>query len=157
MPPDMMQSMRTGAGHIHIGFTENKDVNEDNHFLECAAMAREMDYYIGIYSLLWDSDSSRRSMYGRAGCFRPKPYGVEYRTPSNAWLRDDRLINWVYNSSKRCVENVLSGKSIQGQFDGLAQRIIDESVYDWPTVFPELLHIDVPRFPYQAAKKALAA
>jgi hypothetical protein len=42
----------------------------------------------------------RRELYGKAGAFRPKPYGVEYRVLSNRWLNSEALIRWVYNQSQ---------------------------------------------------------
>ncbi len=42
---------------------------------------------------MYDKDTERRGMYGKAGAFRPKPYGVEYRTLSNAWLSNDERIS----------------------------------------------------------------
>jgi hypothetical protein len=58
-----------------------------------------MDLFIGISSLLVDPDESaarRRELYGRAGCHRPKPYGVEYRTVGNFWTRSPNLVRLVY-------------------------------------------------------------
>ena len=90
---------RTGAGHIHIGWTTGQDVYDADHYLECARVARQMDYYLGIWSLLWDPDPTRRNLYGKAGAFRPKGYGMEYRVMSNAWLKSSILINWVYEAA----------------------------------------------------------
>ena len=51
-----------------------------------------MDYTLGLDSLLLDSDTRRRSMYGRAGSFRFKEYGIEYRTLSNFWIKNNKSI-----------------------------------------------------------------
>jgi len=45
---------------------------------------------VGNTLVLLDRDESnitRRKNYGRAGEYRPKPYGLEYRVPSNFWLK----------------------------------------------------------------------
>ncbi len=51
-----------------------------------------MDAYLGMPSILWGNNSVRRKLYGKAGAFRFKSYGCEYRTPDNAWLMSrDRM------------------------------------------------------------------
>lgn len=77
---------RTGAGHIHIGWCVDKDITNIVHFNDCRLMSMQLDYFLGIESLLWDDDYKRRQLYGKAGAFRPKSYGMEYRVLSNAWL-----------------------------------------------------------------------
>lgn len=86
--PQANRPMRTAAGHVHIGWTEGKDVlNDWDHFEDCAAMIRHLDTIVGPWTVIADPGSEeRRSMYGKAGAFRAKPYGVEWRVPSNFWL-----------------------------------------------------------------------
>jgi hypothetical protein len=141
---------RTGAGHIHIGWTENRDVYETDHFEMCAAMARQMDYYLGIWSLLWDKDPTRRQLYGKAGAFRPKPYGMEYRVMSNAWLSSPILIRWVYNSAVRGVEAFMSDAKMENFFTDAAKEIIDNNETDWLTKYD--FDIDVPPLPKEYLK-----
>jgi hypothetical protein len=112
MPPDNKTTMRTGAGHVHLGFTEGADPRDKDHLMRCITLVRHLDVFLGMPSLLWDKDTKRRNMYGKAGAFRPKSYGVEYRTLSNAWLRDDELIKLVYRNSVACVESLLSGDRV---------------------------------------------
>lgn len=109
-PPDGANTtLRTASGHIHIGWTNVKDPFTNDHFEDCCALARQLDYYMGIYSLLWDSDNRRRELYGKAGCFRPKPYGMEYRTLSNVWLRYPNLWPWVWQSAHNATKSMLRG------------------------------------------------
>jgi hypothetical protein len=42
-------------------------------------------------------------MYGNAGAHRPKKYGVEYRTLSNFWIFDPKLIGWVWDQTERAL------------------------------------------------------
>ena len=65
-----------------------------------------MDHTLGVYSVLWDKDDKRRSMYGKAGSFRPKPYGMEYRTLSNRWIFNTDLIRFVYNATQEALEKM---------------------------------------------------
>src|SRR6185503_17252127 len=84
-PPDLSScpTMRSAGGHIHVGWCKGKDPYDKIHIEDCRAVAKQMDYYVGMWSLLWDQDARRRNLYGKAGTYRPKPYGLEYRMPSN--------------------------------------------------------------------------
>lgn len=128
----LIPTLRTAAGHIHIGWCSGKDINDKNHIEDCRLVAKQMDYYVGIWSLLWDPDSQRRLLYGRAGAHRVKPYGVEYRVPSNMWLSHTCLIDWVYYSTRLAVNHLANGKSAEAQFKDSAQKIIDENLVNWP-------------------------
>lgn len=127
---------RTASGHVHIGWTTDMDVYDKDHYLLCCKMARQMDYYLGIYSLLYDTDPTRRELYGKAGAFRPKPYGVEYRVLSNRWLASDSLMKWVYNAVQAGVTAGFNGEWAEDEFGQLAQHIINNNITDWPDVFP---------------------
>ena len=101
--PDGDVGFRTGAGHIHIGWGENIDVNDPNHKDACIRLIKNMDKFVGVPSLLYDRDGKRRQLYGKAGAFRIKPYGVEYRTLSNKWLKNKALRRLVFKSTKRAI------------------------------------------------------
>lgn len=122
---------RTAAGHIHIGWTDGADVAEKDHFIQCARMARQCDFYLGVNSLLWDADNTRRSLYGKAGAFRPKPYGMEYRVLSNRWLVSDELMAWVFNASQAAATDGLGGFWAEEKYGDSARSIIDDNHVDW--------------------------
>lgn len=128
------QSMRTASGHVHIGWTNDQKLTRD-HFIECARVARQMDYYLGVHSLLWDQDATRRLLYGKAGAFRPKPYGMEYRVMSNRWLTSEPLMRWVYNSVQTGMSDGFSGHWVEDEYGDLARQIIDDNILDWQTRF----------------------
>ena len=136
--PDGNFNYRTASGHIHIGWTEERQPFEDGHYADCCGLSQQLDYYLGIYSLLWDPDNRRRSMYGKAGAFRPKPYGVEYRVLSNEWLNSDLLGAWVYRNAVLGTRNYFDGHRMAETFGDLAQAIIDENIIDWQDRFPDL-------------------
>ncbi len=135
---------RTASGHVHIGWTKDEDVFDKDHYLLCCKMARQMDYYLGIYSLLWDQDDTRRNLYGKAGAFRPKPYGVEYRVLSNRWLDNDKLMAWVYNAVQAGVKQGFEGNWAEDEFGQLAQHIINNNVTDWQKSFPAISLMENP-------------
>ncbi len=124
--PNGSLDFRTGAGHVHIGWTSGASAYDSDHIDTCVALTKQLDYYLGVPSLIYDTDNKRRLMYGAAGAFRTKPYGVEYRVLSNAWLRNVELMRWVYKNTKLGVERFLSGERAVDQWDNLAQRALSE-------------------------------
>lgn len=82
-------NLRSCGGHIHIGFDVPKGMDD-------ARLIRLMDEHVGLYTAAICGDKRRMSLYGKAGAFRTKSYGVEYRTPSNTWLNDISYIREVF-------------------------------------------------------------
>ena len=64
--------------------------------LNCCDLVKQLDWYLGGWSIARDENTERRSLYGKAGACRIKDYGVEYRVLSNFWVttRDRRLAVW---------------------------------------------------------------
>lgn len=108
-PPQGNKPMRTAAGHIHIGWTQDEDPFDPLHFADCIAVVKQLDAALGLQSLSFDPDSTRRSMYGKAGAFRPKSYGVEYRVLSNVWLQSVEMIGWVYDTTQQALQSLERG------------------------------------------------
>ena len=123
--PDNKTTMRTASGHIHIGFCENADIDSQDHMIRCATLVKQLDGYLGLPSLLYDKDKTRRSMYGAAGAFRPKTYGVEYRVLSNAWLLSEERMRFVYNQTVKAVEDLVAGNRI---VDKIGEKILTSIV-----------------------------
>ena len=59
--------------------------------------------YLGIPSLLYDSDKQRRSLYGKAGSFRLQPWGLEYRSLSSAMMSSAEYLEFVYNQVAKAI------------------------------------------------------
>jgi len=85
-----------------------------------------MDFFLGLGSLFYDDDIERREMYGKAGCIRYKPYGVEYRTLSNAWLKDEVRMRWAYRNAVKGVKELMDGNCLSSTY-GDIQEIINTS------------------------------
>lgn len=115
--PNANLNMRTGAGHVHLGFTDGADPKDPEHFQRCVTLVKVLDAFLGIPSLEWDDDVQRRTLYGKAGAFRPKSYGVEYRTLSNAWLKDERLVGFVFDAAQNAVKFLQSGQRLPEQVE----------------------------------------
>lgn len=108
--PDGDRPFRTAAGHVHIGWDSGLDPHTPAHHEACGMVVRQLDYYLGVPSLLLDPDDKRRELYGKAGAYRPKPYGVEYRVLSNFWLKSDEAIEWVYKQTMAALAALDAGK-----------------------------------------------
>lgn len=107
--PDGDRPFRTAAGHLHIGWCEGADIKDPVHIADCEAVVKMLDWYLGVPSVLLDPDVQRRELYGKAGAYRPKSYGVEYRVLSNFWLKSDALIEWAYTQTMAAMQALESG------------------------------------------------
>jgi len=132
--PNGNVNFRTGAGHVHIGWTKDVDVNDPGHREACIMAAKQLDYYLGVGSLLYDPDTKRRTLYGAPGAFRPKPYGVEYRVLSNAWLKSPELMAWVYRMTIKGIQDLFEGKPRYGTYD-------DTLKYAMQAEKPDMYHL----------------
>lgn len=120
-------TFRTAAGHVHVGWTEDQDVAEGSVHAESAmAMARQLDFYLGLPSILFDKDTKRRELYGRAGACRVKPYGVEYRVLSNVWLQKDEYKTAIFNNVQAAFQDMKKGKWLDKIY-GNIEEIINNS------------------------------
>lgn len=138
-------NMRSAGGHVHIGWGAGLNTAGRRHIEACAALSVELDLYLGVASLRWDTDSRRRAIYGKPGAFRPKRYGMEYRSLSNQWLNSKETIEFVFDSTIKAIEAVTSGKEnslnplrfFQGQLNITPKDLVEanwsylgEAIYD---------------------------
>lgn len=81
-PPNLPHpNMRSCGGHIHIGIECNEETK--------VGIVRGLDIVVGSWLGLHDPDKEREKIYGKPGAMRFKPYGLEYRRPSNYWTFQD--------------------------------------------------------------------
>jgi len=110
--PDGDRPFRTAAGHIHLGWDKDIPAMHPAHIAICADFVKMLDATVGLYMTIIDKDGARRrELYGKAGAFRPKSYGVEYRTPSNAWLTSRERSNAIYELCHFAVGRMTNGAS----------------------------------------------
>ena len=98
----------TASGHIHIGLGNFPDYRGPQHFAQMAELVRMADRFVGTMSVLMDADPTRRVLYGKAGAFRVKPYGCEYRVPSNAWITTSRRRKLMFTLVERTLQHLMS-------------------------------------------------
>jgi len=102
-PAARNKGLRSAGGHIGFGVG-----NEVDHIW----IIRWADLLIGVPSVILDGDVRRRELYGKAGAFRRTPWGMEYRTPSNFWIKDDASVGWVYDTAHRVYDEVANKRII---------------------------------------------
>lgn len=96
-PKAQDKSLRSCGGHVHIGY-DFPDMDDRVNFV------KYLDLFLAVPSTLMDEGELRKHLYGKAGAYRPKTYGLEYRTLSNYWIFRDELIEWVWNSTQRAMD-----------------------------------------------------
>lgn len=106
--PDALTSMRGAAGHIHIGWGEDIPHDHPDHIAVCCDFIKALDYYVGLGMVLLEDEAGarRKEAYGKAGAFRPKSYGVEYRTPSNAWISSESRRSFIFMLVQKAIADM---------------------------------------------------
>ena len=97
-------TFRCGGGHIHVGHLALEGITQK------ITMTRVMDALHGLISCDIDQNEGtreRRKLYGKAGCYRPTEYGIEYRTLSNYWMGDEVTQELMYLLTRDALQIVV--------------------------------------------------
>lgn len=113
-PPNANTDFRTASGHIHIGWTQDEDINNPDHLEACRMVVKQLDTSLAFAQDLWCPPNKRNELYGAFGAFRPKPYGVEYRVLNNTWLTSPKLIRFIFDATKYAVDKLYEGRAFYG-------------------------------------------
>jgi hypothetical protein len=100
---------RSCGGHVHLGKPILIAAG-----CEPLLAVYMLDLFVGIPSLWLDNDPTsapRRKLYGQAGRYRVKDYGLEYRSLGNFWLRSPQLVGLTYDLCEFAVKCVESGSA----------------------------------------------
>lgn len=100
-PNFAVTNVRCNGAHLHFGYEGFND-------FVSMELIKALDVTLGVTLVLLDADTARRQLYGRAGCFRLTPFGVEYRTPSPAYLASRELVEYVFKAIDKAVDLVNS-------------------------------------------------
>lgn len=102
-PTDLLEhsTLRTAAGHIHIGWTKVSDPKDARHFADCRYIARKFfEAKPELYVPTSQEEKERLKYYGGRASWRPKTYGVELRSPSNMWVAHEETRRKMYNVTR---------------------------------------------------------
>lgn len=95
--PNGPKNLRSCGGHIHLGISKIGD-------FDLMRLVRLLDQEVGMYTAEICGDERRRLLYGSAGSFRYKSYGLEYRTPSVSWIKSEESIREVFSRCEKAVD-----------------------------------------------------
>lgn len=94
------------------------------------------DTYVGLPSVLYDTDVRRRTLYGKAGSFRLQPWGCECRMLSAAMYENEKLMRIIwngliqaikaYNNCKPLPKSTYVRQAIDNSDVELAKKLITE-------------------------------
>ena len=87
--PAARTNLRSAGFHLHVGY-------EGHNIDTSLTMLKYVDAFVGLPSILYDTDAERRKLYGKAGCFRLQPYGFEYRTLSSYWIGNESRLKFIW-------------------------------------------------------------
>lgn len=120
--PNSETNLRCVGAHVHVGYPNPND----EHSLQIVKM---FDIMVTLPALLIDKDERRRELYGKAGAFRFKDFGVECRQLSNFWIHSNELIEWVFEQTVQAVTIVLEGnaKSLIEEFSNDVMNAINNN------------------------------
>lgn len=90
-------TLRSAGFHVHVGYEEPSEVVNE-------LIVKTLDLYLGVPSVQIEPENLRKTLYGKPGEFRNKPYGVEYRTLSSFFAGSNELTAWVYNNAQKAME-----------------------------------------------------
>jgi hypothetical protein len=108
MPAKFESGLRTGSFHIHIGSDKLMAPDQKDRAIKI------LDIFLGCASVVFDGDQTsqaRRALYGKAGEFRPTPYGVEYRVLGNFALRSPKMTELVVDLVGYSMEQIYRDKA----------------------------------------------
>lgn len=140
-PKGDITNLRSTGMHVHLGFVDNMSIPYKLNII------RMLDFTLGIPSIIIDRDKDRRTLYGKAGCFRLTSYGIEYRTISGAFLSNDKRIGLVYDLAVHAVRT-FSEEAFQKRFYDASGRYNIENIINSAdvTTAKAIVHQYLPEF-----------
>lgn len=128
------ENLRSAALHVHFGY----DAPSPYDALQCKDhpgdyipdalrldIIKACDLFMGIPAVLIEPPNRRKELYGKAGAFRPKPYGVEYRTLGNYYLQSPELTLWVREAAQNAINWLNAGNKVDANLGKVVQNTID--------------------------------
>lgn len=120
-------TMRSAAAHVHISWKDPTDMEQKMRLIQLA------DIFVTLPSLQESPDTERRKLYGKAGAFRPKEYGVEHRVLDNYWLQHRDYMEAVFLRYQRAIRALNQNFEITQKLADAVQAAIN--TYDAKAAF----------------------
>lgn len=136
--PENDPMLRTAGGHVVLGY--DNPTRETN-----VAFVKLCDALLGVPSVILDKDKDRRKLYGKAGSYRHKPYGVEYRTLSSFWLKSPELTGWIWDRVMQAVDLINAGNYHLIDYEPFIVDTINTSNVDNAKQFVDQFEIEMPK------------
>lgn len=108
--------------HIHVGCDGGMAVDQ------IINLVKYFDQYVCLPSIIIDTDTKRRSLYGKAGCFRVCEYGMEYRSLSSFMMSNDHLLSQVWDNTMNAIRHFNEGTPLMDP--DLIQDVINNNRID---------------------------
>jgi len=115
---------RYAGGHIHLGISSPYIKKSSGEYKMAKTegghirIIKLLDLIVGIPCVILDDSKEaiiRRSEYGKAGCFRPTPYGIEYRTPSCWWIKAPVTVSLILGLAR--LAWTIAGSDVENNLD----------------------------------------
>lgn len=115
--------------HLHLGVPDDGDPDLMETLLMPEGrleVVNVLDFLVGNTATLLDvcpGSTKRRQVYGKAGTFRPTPYGVEYRVLSSFMLASPEILPLLWAFARESVRLVRDGQHMD-LFEAVSPRKI---------------------------------
>lgn len=135
-PARLDENLRSAGFHVHFSYKDcvpfnpkdwekgKEDYRADPERLQ---IIKACDLFMGVPAIIMEPENKRKQLYGKAGAFRPKPYGVEYRTLSNYFLSSKELTAWVFNAAGAAIDWLNAGNIVDKALGEFVQLSINQS------------------------------
>lgn len=140
-------NLRSFGFHIHVG-VRTTDYNKIE-FEDVCEFMKYCDVYAGLPSILIDTDTRRRELYGKAGDFRVKELEdnivvMEYRSLGGNILATSLTIRWAFDAIKEAIKHYNSRTELPNE--DLVQDVINTSNIEEAKNIINKYNIYVPDF-----------
>lgn len=129
-PPDLSgTTLRAMAGHIHCWLKDYTKYQQEHFLLEPYSkinVVRNMDIFVGLSTVLLDQAPEsrvRKQQYGVLSSHRPTEGGIEYRTPSNFWLKSRELMSLMFDLTQFSVDVTIENREFEVNEDQLINAV----------------------------------
>tara|TARA_R110000850_G_scaffold11713_3_gene40116 strand:+ start:2610 stop:3443 length:834 start_codon:yes stop_codon:yes gene_type:complete len=115
---------RCAGGHVHLGIKVEGEGQFPDPSIR-SELVKLLDVHVGLEDVIRNPDRVRKELYGAAGSFRFKPYGLEYRSPSNYWIASDELVGKMWDNVEKAIKAYNNNFEITEEFGNQVVQAIN--------------------------------